>query len=143
MEVKDLDIIEIPQDEKYQGYLWPSDQTEPIVCGGSKTLNDEISYFYKGNKIPDFKGNPFIIEGFLFNAKGKSSITIKYAGGKYLVKEYSDFAVDNDNVRKYHSNRMDNRILKFMQNWTSVPDDNCCGFNVLQPAELVFVGFDN
>lgn len=143
MEVKDLDMTEIPQDEKYQGYLWPSDQNEPIVCGGNKTLNDAISDFYKENEIPDFKENPFIVEGFLFNAKGNSSITIKYAGGKYLVKEYCNLAIDNDNVRKYHSNRMDNRILKFMQNWVSVPDDNCCGFDVLQPAELVFVGFDN
>ena len=143
MEVKNIDITQIPQDKKYQGYLWPSDQTEPIVCGGNKTLNDEIADFYKENIIPDFKEIPFIVEGFLFNAKDGSSITIKYVGGKYIVKEYSDIVVDNDNVHKYHSNRMGKRILKFMQNWTSVPDNNCCGFDVLQPAELVFVGFDN
>ena len=136
-------IYEIDFKAVYQGYLWPSNQTEPIICDSPKTLEQEIADYYeeKGLSVPDFSKSLFIVEGYLKN--GKMSISIRYADGKYYIQEYSDVKYDENELTVFHSNRMDGRILKFYQAWQPVPDEYCNGFEVLQPAEYVFVGFKN
>jgi CRISPR type III-associated protein (TIGR04423 family) len=101
--------------------------------------------------------NPFIIEGQL--SDGKTSISIKYVDGNYIVKKYA--LSDMEDIEKkeiyYLPNRMkelDNKSLKlcFNQYWRPKADKYCAGnidnpdsvdngMQVLQPAELVFVGF--
>lgn len=116
------------ENAKYTGYLWYSDETKPQVLS-----NEDFEL-----KIPDSK-NPFIIEGQLCD--DKNSISIKFVDGKYIVKTYtlSDYeAVKTD---EYVPNRMDKvEKLLFKRSWKSKKDDLCCGMEVLQPAELVFVG---
>ena len=116
----------------YQGYLWYSDQKAPQV------LNNEVFELESADS-----SNPFIVEGQLFD--GQKSISIKYVDGKYLVKEY--ILDDLSNCEKveqvFHSYRMDGEQLKFNLYWREVEDDLCEGMKVLQPAELVFVGFND
>jgi CRISPR type III-associated protein (TIGR04423 family) len=136
---------------KYQGYLWYSDEQVP------KILDDEVFELEIGNTQ-----NPFIIEGQLFD--GIHSISIKFIDGKYIVKQFiiSDFeGIDKDDLYLY-PNRMkildDNNLkLHFCQYWRAKADKYCGGDTndtnrldskdngmlVLQPAELVFVGFKN
>ena len=117
---------------KYQGYLWYSDKSEPEVLN-NKDFETEIA---------DEK-NPFIIEGCLFD--GKKSISIKYVDGKYIIKTYDLAQFDADGIEKkekvFYSHRMEGRRLKFNQYWREQEDPLCEGMKVLQPAELVFVGF--
>ena len=114
---------------KYQGYLWYSDNKEPQV------LNNEVFEL----EIAD-NANPFVIEGQLFD--GQKSISIKYVDGKYYVNTYD--LDDLDGVKQeqmFFSHRMADRKLYFKQFWQPVNDEQCEGMQVLQPAELVFVGF--
>lgn len=116
---------------KYQGYLWYSNEKEP------KVLTDEVFEL----EIPE-STNPFIIEGQLYD--GKKSISIKYVDGKYIVNTYELDKLDRviqDQV--FYSHRMGGKQLKFKQIWKEQPDELCEGMQVLQPVELVFVGFNN
>ncbi len=116
---------------KYQGYLWYSDKKEPQV------LNNEVFEL----EIAD-NANPFVIEGQLFD--GQKSISIKYVDGKYIVNTYDLDALDGVmQEQKFYSHKMDGKQLKFRQIWKEQPDELCEGMQVLQPAELIFVGFNN
>lgn len=116
---------------KYQGYLWYSDKKEPQV------LNNEVFEL----QIAD-DANPFVIEGQLYD--GMKSISIKYVDGKYIVNTYDLNALDGEiQEQMFHSHRMEGKLLKFKQIWKKQPDELCENMHVLQPAELVFVGFNN
>lgn len=116
---------------KYQGYLWFSNAKEPHV------INNEDLEIEKSEAE-----NPFIIEGQLFD--GKKSISIKYVDGKYIYKTYMLAELkDEFQEQLFFAHRMGDKQLKFRQYWREVPDDCCEGMEVLQPAELVFVGFKN
>lgn len=117
---------------KYQGYLWYSDESKP-----AKVLNNEEFEI----EIAD-NANPFIVEGQLFD--GQKSISIKYVDGKYFFNTYDLNALDGVmQEQKFYSHRMGGKQLKFKQIWEEQPDELCEGMQVLQPAELVFVGFNN
>ncbi len=115
----------------YQGYLWYSDEKQPQVFD-NKAFELEIAD----------AANPFIIEGQLYD--GKKSVSIKYVDGKYTVKSYETDRLEGEAQEQvFHSHRMDGKRLKFKQFWKEQPDGLCEDMQVLQPAELVFVGFDN
>lgn len=117
---------------QYEGYLWFSNEKKPLVL-------DKESFELE---IPD-DANPFVVEGFLFD--GTKSISIKYLDGKYHIYEYNinDFADQEFREVVFFSHRMDGRKLRFRQYMRSVEDELCEEMEVLQPAELVFVGFNN
>ena len=116
---------------KYQGYLWYSDKKNPQV------LNNEVFEF----EIAD-NTNPFVIEGQLYD--GQKSISIKYVDGKYIVKTYDLHNLDGEiQEQMFYSHRMGDRKLYFKQYWRPMNDEQCEGMQVLQPAELVFVGFND
>lgn len=129
-------MIEI-EGNKMEGYLWYSDQDVPIVYDGTEVsleLNDS--------------DNPFVIEGQLYDTEKDISYSIKYVDGKYLKKEYPKDFKDKDlfgceiTEKSYISNRMNGRVLCFNETWRPSESDTLCeGMSVLQPAELVFVGF--
>lgn len=129
-------MIEI-KGNKMEGYLWYSDQDTPLVYDGTEVsleLNDS--------------DNPFVIEGQLYDTEKDISYSIKYVDGKYLKKEYPQDIKDKDQSdceiieKSYMSNRMDDKVLHFMEIWRPSESEPLCeGMSVLQPAELVFVGF--
>lgn len=133
MQAHDIQIKDINQDACYEGYLWVSDRQRPECFDGRKKLSEQIN-------LDQFASNPFIVEGFLY--KEGTSISIKFVDGEYLVKEFTGVIVDEDQVQKYIPNRMGSSKLKFIQDWTVKSDNNCAGFDVLQPSDLIFVGFD-
>lgn len=114
---------------KYEGYIWYSDQQNPrVLCAEDFEL--DVSN----------ESNPFIIEGHLYD--GKKSISIKYADGKYIVKQYllEELSGEIEEL-SFVSHRMNGRILEFKQYWREENDVLCSGMPVLQAKELVFVGF--
>lgn len=120
------------------GYLWMSDMQKPKVLQGEAN---------RTHTLTDGE-NPFVVEGMLFD--GETSTSIKYVDGKYIVKETVLADLDALNGVKsteqeyVPSTRMklaDGKKLLFRQYWRPVTDDLCENMDVLQPAELVFVGF--
>mgnify|MGYP004451414891 CR=1 FL=1 len=112
---------------KYMGYLWQSDKKSPEILPSSGQLDT------------DAVSNPCVVEGQLVDSE--KSISIKFVDGKYLVKEY--LLVDYADVEpvEYIPNRMEGvKGILFKRAWKPVNDDLCEGWEVLQPAELVFVG---
>lgn len=110
-----------------QGYFWMSDEAKPTL-----ELRDI--------ELDDTK-NPFVIEAQLFD--GEVSTSIKYVDGKYIVKEYrlSEMPSTDFTEHTYVSHRMGGKKLVFRKYWHPVPDEMCCGMEVLKPAEILFVGF--
>lgn len=128
-----MDYTDINFEANYEGYIWMSDSPKPDVL---RHTNLDKSVFEQGN--------PFVIEGQLFDKENKKSLSIKYVDGSYLIHSYD---VTNEEIeeekkqKKYISNRIDNKKLKFIQRWRTQEDEFCEGMPSLQPAELVFVGF--
>lgn len=129
----------------YQGYLWMSDSDKPVVYSGGNLLKSD------GLELIDDK-NPFVIEGQLYDADTKISVSIKYVDGHYIVKDYS-VADDNRQTQPdekktvkhkyFQGNKMDGQTLHFHEVWRPEADILCEGMHVLRPAELIFVGFEN
>ncbi len=113
------------------GYIWWSNKAEPEIIKNKPVVlkNEEI---------------PFIIEGQLFDDKSKTSYSIKYVDGQYILKDYIVAEKDYESpnvVKEYRSYRMGEKILKFLEYWESQEDELCLGMKVLQPTKVVFVGF--
>ena len=146
-----MKITEINTECKYQGYLWLSDKPTPMVCYGDKTLQDVISEYVQNEGLdgsPLESVNPFVIEGILYDVTNRFSITIKYIDGVHICLSYENVSKElaNENnviLKEFHANRIKGiDILHFLQFWRCENDDELCeGMNVLQPKELVFVGF--
>lgn len=131
MEKTDKVIIE---NARYQGYLWWSDSSEPQIVDG------EFGIELK-------QGNPFVVEGFLFDEDGQISISVKYVDGKYYCCRY-DLSMlqkernrNDDQVEWLASFGNGKLFLKFDRIWRPVPDPDNYGLNVLEAAELIFKGF--
>ena len=107
-----------------------SDSAKPIVLHHSAL-----------DKSAFEQGNPFVIEGQLFDKKNKKTLGIKYVDGCYLIHCYDVTDEEQELVKEYISNRIDDKKLKFIQRWREQEDEFCEGMKSLQPAELVFVGF--
>ena len=118
----------------YEGYLWYSNAQSPQVIDKKEfelTIDDNH--------------NPFIVEGQLCDVHNRHSISIKFVDGQYIIKEYDftedDFSNPEIEVKTFLSNRMEGKKLQFLQYWRAEKDPLCEHMEVLQSAELVFVGF--
>jgi CRISPR type III-associated protein (TIGR04423 family) len=123
-------LIGIPN-LNYEGYIWFSDQTKPIV------LNNEKFDF---NSI---KLNPFIVEGLLFNRESNISIHILHTG-TYNISKYELDKISSKNIleEEYLPHRIENiEKVCFKQIWEEKNDPNCEEFPVLTITALVFCGF--
>lgn len=118
----------------YEGYLWYSNAQSPQVINKKEfelTIDDNH--------------NPFIVEGQLCDVHNRHSISIKFVDGQYIIMEYDftedDFSNPEREVKTFLSNRMGDKKLQFLQYWKAEKDPLCEHMEVLQSAELVFVGF--
>ncbi len=117
----------------YEGYLWYSNAQSPQVIDKEFDLTIDDNH------------NPFIVEGQLCDVHNRHSISIKFVDGQYIIKEYDftedDFSNPEIEVKTFLSNRMGGKKLQFLQYWRAEKDPLCEHMEVLQSAELVFVGF--
>jgi CRISPR type III-associated protein (TIGR04423 family) len=113
----------------YEGYLWYSNSSEPdIVSGMVPALSDN---------------EKFVVEGFIYDKNKGVSYSIRHDGSEILIFKYfvnSEDFISND-VVEYYGNRIEKK-LRFLQYWKAEPDCLCENMEVLQPAQLVFVGFN-
>lgn len=132
MENKLIKLSEIRTDLPLEGYIWMSNSQYPLVLDGRCV------------EAQDLCGkNPFVVEANLYARTGKISYYVRYVDGVHYVHCYS---LTEDDIGKYatqvfHSVRMGNRELCFLDIWEEVADEACLGMNVLQPATQVFIGF--
>lgn len=124
-----------------EGYYWMSDATEPVIVNQVDSPEDWL------NKL-DPTENPFVIEAQLFDGINKKSYSVKYVDGHYVVKSYKveetvkDVKADYITLKRFVPNRMSKHRLLFLQYWREQEDPLCANMPVLQPAEMVFVGFE-
>ena len=116
----------------YEGYIWYSDSAIPEVVDNTEFELD----------IPD-TANPFVVEGQLFDRDRNLSYSIRYVDGRHKCVEYNLNTLEGEvTVDVFCSNRMENRKLRFVKYWRAESDPLCEGMDVLQPCEVVFVGFE-
>lgn len=144
-----MTTMETIESAKYEGYLWRSDQPEPEVFMGDKpvgeiTLSDD--------------DNPFVVEGNLWDAATRRSVTIRYVDGHYRVRRtevtpdelagIKDAGLDPlagelvaTTKKEYIAHRIPGvKSLRYLQYWKGEADELCAGFKALRPEKLVFVG---
>ena len=120
----------------YQGYIWYSDATSPIVLNGEPFAMEL-----------DETKNPFVIEAQLWNEADHESIGIRYADGQYYTSNRhiseEELKDKTDDIETYIAHRMPGVAgLKFLRCWTARPDAFCNGFEVLEPEGMAFIGFE-
>ena len=117
---------------KYEGYIWWSNKSTPEVLKNAEYERELID-----------GENPFVVEAQLYD--GVNSISVKYVDGEYVVNKFDITAKPSDNCeyseQKYIANFDKVLGLQFRQYWRGKEDNQCNNMKVLQPAELVFVGF--
>jgi CRISPR type III-associated protein (TIGR04423 family) len=121
--------------KEYQGYIWMSDST---------SSEEKTGILLKELDFSNIR-NPFIIEGQLYDKANRKSYSIKFVDGKYLTKAFDVNKTDATDavLEKFIANFDGVNMLKFLRYWKPAADTLCEGMNVLQPKELVFIGFDN
>ena len=132
-----MKLSDIDKKAKYQGYIWMSDKTEPIVL-----KNDVISIALEDGT------NPFVIEAELFDADKSISYSVRYVDGEQMVRKFEidETKLFGEPIQKFVSHRIgDGIILKFFRKWKKEldPDNLCEGMETLVPSDFVFIGFDN
>lgn len=127
-------IDKILIDKNFEGYVWESDKTQPKVFNHDR---EEVLNLSVVN-------NPFVIEAQLYNDKTKESYSVRFIDGRYIAIKFDLNALSADSQRlSFAPNRMQGvGNLVFLQNWKAVKDPLCEEMEALQPAELVFVGFN-
>ncbi len=132
MKAERINLNEIPLGSDYSGYVWLSDQPEPVVYYPGKILT---------GWLPE-DDNPFIIEGRLFNEKEDVSYAINFYDGEYYVFRYSMCGTQLEfDEKEYLPNRMkDVEYLIYRHFWLEQNDGLCAGMNVLVPFVTVFYG---
>lgn len=117
----------------FLGYIWLSDQKEPIVI-----KNEQIG-------ISELLINPFIVEGNIIDRTNNISYTIMQCGDDYNIYEFNLSSLpeswitdENDDLIKYQSNIPDTKWLYFRRYWKSEIDLFCNGMSVYKPAAIVF-----
>ena len=133
-----MDSVNQIEKGMYEGYLWYSDCKEPKVL-------EQVPFECKLEE----QKNPFIVEAQLYDSYAKVSYSVKYVDGRYIAHRYETIELGtqtNDSSiqieeQTFCANRMGSRMLVFQQWWREKSDSLCEGMKVLQPAELVFVGF--
>ena len=116
---------------KYEGYVWESDKQRPEILPASGEINTDVI------------SNPFVIEAQLIDLGKNESLSIKFVDGEYLVSRYNltDYKDIDTTEEEYIPNQMPGvDKLLFKRAWRLEKDEMCQGWDVLQPAELVFVG---
>ncbi|MGM9745883.1 MAG: TIGR04423 family type III CRISPR-associated protein [Paludibacteraceae bacterium] len=120
----------------YVGYFWKSDAKEPQLVDGDFTEDLNPAK------------NPFVVEAQLYDATTMLSYSIKYLDGEYWIMEHqvssTDFNRADVDIKQFYAHRIKEHMkLQFLQYWQENNDELCEGMPVLQPAELVFVGFND
>jgi CRISPR type III-associated protein (TIGR04423 family) len=121
---------------KYEGYVWLSDKTKPLI------LPEEVFDF------SSIQNNPFVVEALLWNEDAGKSIHIMHSG-KYQIIEYNLKGLkaetrDEFIEKSYLTHRLGNvkKRMLFKQFWKSEQDPNCVDMEVLKMKALIFIGFE-
>ena len=72
-----MTIKDIPAQEKYEGYLWMSDSTEPVVLDREPLPEDKIS-----------SPNPFVVEAELYDGANLCSFSVHHAGNEIICNRF-------------------------------------------------------
>lgn len=126
--IQQLDKI---PDGHYEGYLWRSHKQEPDVFTQDTLFTDA--------ELTKTK-NPFVIEGWLYDADQQYSYAIRWVDGRYYRTRYE---LSKDAKRQtYIAHDLDG-IEQFcvVEHWSPVKDELCEGMEVLRPEWTAFSGF--
>lgn len=112
------------------GYVWMSDKSSPKVYN-----NEPLSL------VLNESSSPFVIEANLTD--GRVSHSIRYVDGKYYHRQFvlDELPEEYSEVNTFAQSMSGVSWLHFHRYWREQKDALCEGWNVLKPAELVFIGF--
>ncbi|MGB1216703.1 MAG: TIGR04423 family type III CRISPR-associated protein [Saprospiraceae bacterium] len=123
------------QECRFDGYLWYSDKSKPQRIYGKENLDLDI--------LPEL---PFIIEGNLYDATKRISISIKNVDGEYIVSKHEikeDELEKKENIQTYIAHDLgDIKTFKMLEIWEEgEPDSDLEEMTSLVPTRSHFIGF--
>lgn len=133
-----IQITDIPLVWHYQGYLWYSNATTPVV------IEEKHKLYIDG----DDGAVPFIIEGHLWCEEHKASFAIRYLNGIHQVIRFDlsepvqDFELHERRIFKTHDIPK-YPCYKVIEAWEEQEDPISIGFNKLTHAWTAFAGFQS
>lgn len=130
-----IELAQIPAGRRYDGYVWMSDATAPLVLEGDALP----SCLVEGR-------SPFVVEAQLWDAEAGVSYSVRHVGNETLCHRHevaaSDFADSDVDEIVYASHRMGGRGLRFLEYWELRQCDDCpSGMPTLEMTRRVFIGF--
>lgn len=115
-----IDINEIPMDKSLTGYLWMSNEREPLVLENC-SIKQSNKQHGANPALFQMGVNPFIVEAELWNNVNNVSYAIHHAGNEVVCQRYEVKAEDRNNRDNresvFLSHRMDGRGLRFLEYW--------------------------
>ncbi|MFC2759873.1 TIGR04423 family type III CRISPR-associated protein [Hallella multisaccharivorax] len=135
-----MTIKDIPAQEKYEGYLWMSDSTEPVVLDREPLPEDKIS-----------SPNPFVVEAELYDGANLCSFSVHHAGNEIICNRFQltldDRTSGHNEERVFKSHHFKDHLeLHFIDCWEPQSDELCQPegedpMDVLRFTRRIFVGF--
>jgi CRISPR type III-associated protein (TIGR04423 family) len=132
-DTRGLDLLPVG---KYEGYVWVSDEQNPMVY-----FNDVIQL--------TLVKNAFVVEALLWDIDQKRSVHIRHTGQQMLtVYDLNDLRKRehplSGEVKFFLGHRISGvKKLRFLQTYEDMEDPACDGMKVSTPAELIFLGFEH
>lgn len=125
-------ITEIPGG-RYVGYYWLSNEEKPVSIRGN----------FPSNKLSNLP--PFIVEGNIFDAERKVSISIRHNGKEQVIHQYD--LHDLSGFEKHEVKIIPHRLqgkgkVLFWELWREEVDILCANMKTLVPYARVFTGFE-
>lgn len=128
-----IKIEDIPTHGKYDGYVWMSNATDPIVL--------------RGEMLPGciLGTNPFVVEAQLYDSEKNTSYSIRQAGNETICSKIDLSTAKGDNDKKSYlssGNSLKGLRLLFLNVWEERTDESCLNMKSLRFITQAFVGFE-
>jgi len=127
---------------EYDGYLWLSDSSHPIVLKKQKLSPEHLSGIF-----PESPQIPFIVEGYLFaDTKEKRSVVVKSIDGitrvyQVNLNEFAEESFTSETFFVDQARFQDIPGIKAVQYWESKPDILQPEYHTQTPTWVAFCGF--
>ena len=125
---------DIPTDGHYDGYVWMSNATQPIV------LHDTRLPFALDSR------NPFVAEAQLFDRATQCSYSVRNVGNE-IICTVANIADENETKTNHvflsTGDSLKGLRLRFCDIWERRADEKCLGMERLTIVGRAFIGFEN
>lgn len=128
-----ITILDIPQDIRFEGYYWYSNEQSPRVI-----LQEVVQQGW-------FTDLPFVIEANFYAREEQISLQVRHIDGAYRVAKIDLSQLEGivHDRASYIGHDLGGRNFEMIEAWIPQTDELLEGMETLVPAWAAFAGFSN